>query len=347
MGRYGISGWMVAATAILVAGAAEARDLNVTAWGGSTQAAQRKLYYEPYMQQTGVKLVEDSWSGGVGILRTKIQGGNANWDVVQVEVDELHLGCDEGLYEKLDWKALGGEDKFLKEAVNECGVGSALWSTVLMYDADKLKDPPKGWADFWNVQKYPGKRSLRKGAKYTLEFALLADGVPPAELYKVLRAPGGVNRAFKKLDELKPHIVWWTAGAQPLQLMASGEVTMTSTYASRAFFARRQENKNYSVVWDGSIWAIDFWVILKGSPNKDNAMKLVAFMTRPEQQRGYPSLAGSSPTNLEAIRLVDPEVAPLVPGYPANMAKAIPVDSEFWTDNADQLNQRFNAWASR
>ena len=326
---------------------ATARDLTVVAWGGSTQEAQRKLYYEPFMKKTGLKLLEDSWSGGIGILRTKIQGGNSNWDVVQVEVDELGLGCTEGLYEKLDWKALGGAELFLKEAVHECGVGSALWSTAMTYDADKLPDGPKNWADFWDVKKFPGKRSLRKGAKYNLEFALMADGVPKEEVYKVIRTPAGIERAFKKLDELKPHIVWWTAGGQPLQLLASGEVVMTSAYSSRPFFARRQEKKNYAVVWKDSIYAIDFWVMLKGSPNRDNAFKLVEFMTRAEQQRPYPTLAGSSPTNLEAIKNVDADVAPLTTGFPANREAAMIIDSEFWTDNADQLTQRFNAWAAR
>jgi putative spermidine/putrescine transport system substrate-binding protein len=325
---------------------AQGRDLTVVAWGGTTQAAQRKLYYEPFMKLTGKKLAEDSWSGGIGILRTKVLGGNASWDVVQVEVDELHLGCAEGLYEKLDWKALG-KDEFLPEAVDECGIGAALWSTALIYDADKFKDGPKNWADFWNVTKFPGKRSLRKGAKYTLEFALLADGVPKEELYKVLRTPAGVDRAFKKLDELKPHIVWWTAGGQPMQLLASGEVAMTSSYSSRAFFARRQEKKNFVTVWDGSIYAIDFWVVMKGTPLSAEAHKLVHFMTRAEQQQPYPGLAGSSPTNLKAIKDMDPEILPLVAVHPDNMKKGIAIDSDFWTDNADQLTQRFNAWASK
>lgn len=335
------------ALALSLAGAAEARDLTVVAWGGTTQNAQRKLYYEPFMKATSIKLLEDSWSGGIGILRTKIQGGSSNWDVVQVEVDELHLGCSEGLYEKLDWAKLGGKGAFLKDASHECGVGAALWSTAMTYDADKIKDGPKNWADFWNVQKWPGKRSLRKGAKYTLEFALMAAGVAKEDVYKVLRTPAGVDRAFKKLDELKPNIVWWTAGGQPIQFLASGEVVMASSYTSRPFFARRQEKKNYQVVWNESIYAIDFWVVLKGTPNRDGAMRLVEFMTRPEQQRPYPGLAGSSPTNLEAIKGVDPEVGPLTAGHPANMAQAIPIDSDFWTDNADQLTQRFNAWASK
>ena len=324
-----------------------ARDLTVTGWGGSSQAAQRKLYYEPFTQQTGIKLIDDSWSGGIGMLRTKVQGGNANWDVVQVEVDELLLGCDEGLYEKLDWHALGGKDQFLPEAVHDCGVGSALWGTALIYDADKLSPGPQSWADFWDVKKFPGKRALRKGAKYTLEFALLADGVPVGEVYKVLRTPEGIERAFRKLDEIKPHMVWWTAGSQPMQLLASGEVAMTSAYTSRATHAQRVEKRNFKTVWNGAIYAVDFWVILKGSPNKEAAMKLVTFMTRPEQQGPYPSLAGSSATNLKAIAAVDPEVAPYLSTFPANMAKARALDAEFWVDNSDQLTQRFNAWAAR
>ena len=134
---------------------------------------------------------------------------------------------------------------------------------------------------------------------------------------------------------------------QPIQFLAAGEVVMASSYTSRPFFARRQENKNYQVVWNESIYAIDFWVVLKGSPNNDNAMRLVEFMTRPEQQRPYPGLAGSSPTNLEAIKGVEKDISVLTAGDPANMAQAIPIDSDYWTDNADQLTQRFNAWASK
>jgi putative spermidine/putrescine transport system substrate-binding protein len=114
---------MIALTA-LIGRYAEARDLTVTAWGGASQAAAQKVYFKPFAETTGIKLQEDSWSGGIGVLRTKVQGGNASWDVVQVEVDELILGCEEGLFEKLDWNRLGGKDKFIAPAVNECGVGA-------------------------------------------------------------------------------------------------------------------------------------------------------------------------------------------------------------------------------
>ena len=155
-------------------------------------------------ETTGVKLAEESWDGGVGTLRAKIQGGNNNWDVVQVESDELLLGCEEGLYEKLDWAKLGGKDKYMPDAVNDCGVGAIVYSFILAYDGDKIKgDAPKTWADFWNAQKWPGKRALRKGPKTTLEIALMADGVAPKDVYKTLGTDAGVERAFKKLDQLK------------------------------------------------------------------------------------------------------------------------------------------------
>ena len=152
------------------------------------------------------------------------------------------LGCEEGLYEPIDWDAVGGKDQFIDAAVDDCGVGTIVWSTVLAYDGDKITDdPPQSWADFWDTEKYPGQaRACAGGPKYTLEFALMADGVAPAEVYEVLRTPEGVDRAFAKLDEIKDDIIWWEAGAQPPQLLASGEVVMTSAYNGRISAANKR-----------------------------------------------------------------------------------------------------------
>ena len=236
----------LAAASIVLATGAAARDLAVVSWGGAYQDAQREVYFKPFMA-TGVKMVEESWDGGVGTLRTKIKGGNNNWDVVQVESDELLIGCEEGLYEKLDWAKLGGKDKYLADAVNDCGVGAIVYSFVLAYDGDKIKgDTPKNWADFFNLQKWPGKRALRKGPKTTLEIALLADGVAPKDVYKTLGTDAGVERAFKKLDQIKGSVVWWEKGAQPPQLLASGEVVMTDAYNGRIATANDKDKKNFA-----------------------------------------------------------------------------------------------------
>ena len=153
-------GIAAAAMAVTAAAQVQARDLTVTSWGGSYQDAQRKVFFEPFTAATGIKLVEDSWDGGIGPLRAKTEGA-PTWDLVQVEADELVLGCDEGIIEPIDYSKIGGEEAFLPQAVHECGVGAIVWGTVLAYDGDKIKgDGPQSWADFFDTAKFPGPRTL-------------------------------------------------------------------------------------------------------------------------------------------------------------------------------------------
>ena len=175
---------------------AQTRDLSVVSWGGAYQDGQKEVYFKPFTASTGTKMTDEPWDGGLGVLRTKIKGGNNTWDVVQVEADELEVGCDEGLYEKLDVAKIGGANRYLPAAVHGCGVGAIIYNLVLAYDGDKLKSAPNGWGDFFDTKKIPGKRALRNGAKWNLEIALIADGVPRADVYKVLATPAGVRRTL-------------------------------------------------------------------------------------------------------------------------------------------------------
>ncbi|HNS94277.1 MAG TPA: ABC transporter substrate-binding protein, partial [Thauera sp.] len=222
-------------------------DITVISFGGASQKAQDKAYYAPFAKATGVKVVAGEYNGEQAKVKAMVEAGNVTWDVLEVESPELVRGCEEGLFEKIDFAQVGDKADFVPAAVSECGVGIFVWSTALAYNADRLKEAPTSWADFWNVDKFPGKRGLRKGAKYTLEFALLADGVPTSDVYKVLATPAGVDRAFAKLDKLKANIQWWEAGAQPPQLLASGDLVMSAAYNGR-ISAAQVEGKNLKVV---------------------------------------------------------------------------------------------------
>jgi putative spermidine/putrescine transport system substrate-binding protein len=337
---------------VLVAAAlsapAMARDLTVVSWGGNYQDAQREIYFKPFAEKLGKPVLDEAWDGGFGVLQSKVKAGAPNWDVVQVEAEELALGCADGLFEKIDWDKMGGKDKFLDSAVDDCGVGAIVWSTAIAYDGAKLADGPKSWADFWDVQKFPGKRALRKGAKYTLEFALMADGVKPAEISDVLATPEGVDRAFKKLDELRPHLVWWEAGAQPLQLLASGEVAMASAYNGRITGINRTEGKDFKVVWPGSIYAVDSWVVLKDAENKDAAQDFIAFASQPEEhQVKLPKFVAYGLPNKDAAGQVPAEFAAELPTNEANMTESVALNVDFWIDNSEALTERFNAWLAK
>lgn len=331
---------------MVTAVAAEARDLTVVSWGGAYQAAQRTAYFEPFQKAAGVTLLEEEYNGEMAKIKAMVEANNVTWDVVQVEAPELVRGCEEGMFETIDWSRVGGKDIFIPAAVSECGVGTIVWSTVLTYDADKLKEGPKSWADFWDVNKFPGKRALRKSAKITLEFALMADGVAPKDVYEVLRTPQGVERAFRKLDELKPHIQWWEAGSQPPQWLASGDVVMSAAYNGR-ITAANKEGRNFRIVWDGQVYAVDSWVVVKGSPNKDQAYRFIEFASKPEHQKDLVSAIPYGPTHVKAVDQVDPKVVPDLPTAPANLAASVATDVEFWVEHGEDLDERFNAWAAR
>lgn len=226
--------------AFAAAAQAQSQSLTVISFGGATKAAQEQAYFKPFERSGGGQVVAGEYNGEMAKVKAMVDVGKVSWDVVEVESPELLRGCDEGLFERLDPARFGDPAQFVPGTFSECGVATYVWSMVMAYDSTKLARAPQSWADFWNVREFPGKRGLRKGAKYTLEVALLADGVKAEDLYKVLATPEGVSRAFAKLDQLKPNIQWWEAGAQPPQWLAAGDVVMSAAYNGRIAAAQKE-----------------------------------------------------------------------------------------------------------
>ena len=338
---------LVAAVAALFALPALAQQLTVVNFGGANGNAQKKAYYEPFEKSTGVKVVPVEYNGEQAKVKAMVEAKNVTWDIVELESPDVGRGCDEGLFEKLDYAKIGNKADFApKAAVTDCGVGIFVWSTVMAYNADKVKDAPKTWADFWDVKKYPGKRGLRKGARYNLEFALLADGVKAEDVYKVLATKDGADRAFKKLTELKPSIQWWEAGAQPPQFLVAGDVVMSTAYNGRIDAAQR-EGKNLKVTWTGQIYDLEYFGIVKGSPNRDNAYKFLALALGADGQAEYAKNIAYGPTNTKALAKLDAKVLANLPTAPANAKDALQFDLKFWADQGEQLEKRFASWATQ
>ncbi|MGB3416384.1 MAG: polyamine ABC transporter substrate-binding protein [Mesorhizobium sp.] len=349
--RHGIGvAGLVMASLLAVATVASAEEtMTITGYGGAAQESQRKAYFEPFSKETGVKILEEEWSGETAKLRGMVETGNVMWDVVNVETGHAVQGCAEGWLEKIDYDKLGGRDGFQPGAALDCGVGITAYATVIAYDATKYPNGgPQTVADFWNVEKFPGARSMRRTPWSTLEMALIADGVPAAELYDVLETDEGVDRAFKKLDEIKPHVkVWWSAGAQPPQLLADGEVDMVTAYNGRIYNAVKESGKDFKIVWDGAALDWDIWVIPKGTKKLDLAEKFVEFALRPENQAVQTKYISYGPSRTAATKLVDPEMLPNLPTSDENMKTAFTVSPEFWADHGEELTERFNRWLAQ
>ncbi len=340
---------MLALAPGLAASAALADQLTVVSWGGSYSESQRRAFYTPFTEATGVTLLEDEWQGDLAKIRTMVETQNYQGDVFDAESAHLVSGCDAGLWEKIDYAKLGlSPDLFLPGAAADCGVGSISWSTLFAYDADVFPAAgPQSWADFWDVARFPGKRGLAKDPRWNLEFALLADGVPAADLYQALRTPEGLDRAFAKLDVLKPAVVWWEAGAEAPKLLANKEVVMTSGYNGRLFTAITADKKNFKMVWNGQGMDFDYWVIPKGLPKRDLAYRFIAFASDPRRMAAQTAYIAYGPLRKDAVDFVAPDILPNLPTAPQNTLNWFKSDTQFWADNHDALLERFNLWLSQ
>lgn len=325
---------------------ADSGKLTVVGAGGVLQDAERKAFFEPFAKSSGIAVTEDSYSGQMAKVRAMVASGSVSWDVMQVEQNTMLSGCAEGLFEELDWSKIANKDEFIPEAYSDCGVGAFVWSMVPSYDKTKVSDGPKSWADFWDMKKWPGKRGFRQTAKMTLEIALLADGVSPAEVYNVLATKAGQNRAFAKLDQIKPDIIWWTSGAESLERLASGDVVATATFNGRVT-AANAAGKNFALIWDGQVFGIDYWGIVKGSANRENAEKFIAFAASATAQSAFPQYIAYGVTNRKAIQSIKPDLAKDLPTTEDNLKSAVGLNTEFWADNGEALEARFATWRAQ
>ncbi|MDK2655876.1 ABC transporter substrate-binding protein [Cupriavidus consociatus] len=334
---------------------AAAAQLTFVSWGGTYQSAQEKTALRPYGEKAGVRVKSDTYNGGLAQLRTQVQTRNVGWDVVDMQLGDIVRACDEGLLERIETSDLApaadgtpAKNDFIPGSVSECMAGNIAWSTLIAYSKDKFKSrEPSKLADFFNLKEFPGKRGLRRSPEAALEWALLADGVAPKDVYRVLATREGVNRAFRKLDTIKSSIVWWETGAQPAQLLADGEVSMSAAYNGRIYAAMINDNKPFGFIWDGQAKNVEGYAIVKGTKNLKEARDFIRYATQADVLAKLAPLTANGPIRKSSLRLIDAKLAPYLPTHPDNEKGAIDVDAVFWADHADDLNQKFAVWLSK
>lgn len=360
----------ILATSVAVAVAASAfaatTELTIVSWGGAYTASQQNAYHEPYMKENSdVKIVnDDSSAEAVAKLRSMTEAGNVTWDVVDVVASDAIRLCDEGIALEID------HDKVLAPApdgtpasqdmgdliASPCFIPSIVYSTTFGYRTDVDAwggKTPTTIADVFDLQKFPGKRSLEKRPINNLEWALMADGVPTSRVYEVLDTPEGVERALAKLDTIKDEIIWWDAGAQTPQRLADGEVVMGSTYNGRLFAAIEEEKQPIAMLWDGQAFDLDGWIVPKGVKDLDAVYEYLYFATDTQRLADQAKYISYGPARKSSAPLVSKhatlgiEMAPHMPTDPANAKNVLIYDYEWWADNRDELDKRFQAWLAK
>ena len=320
--------------------------ISVMSFGGAYQEAQRKAVFETYTATTGIKVDEQEYGGEIAKIAAMIESGNTTIDVVDVDARTLLQGCVECVFETIDWSQIGDKADWLSGTTSDCGVGTIVYSTSLAYNAATLESGPTALADLFDTAKFPGKRGLWKNPATNLEFALLADGVPVDQVYEVLGTPEGLDRAFAKLDTIKDSIVWWEAGAQAPQLLASGEVVMTTAWNGRIHNANK-EGQDFRIVWDNQILDSNYWAIPKGAKNIEASMAFIRYAVEPEVLAATTKYIPYGPVRASAAPFVTPEDAANLPTSPENLTVALTLDNAFWADNGDEIRKRFTTWLAQ
>ena len=338
---------LTVATTLCIPTVAQSADFTIAVFPSPLGAVLKKAVIEPFRQASKLDVVADNREFGVGAVRAKIQGGGNVWDIVTLENVEALQGCDEGYFIKIDKSKLPDLADFdLMDARFECGIPFIFYSTVLGYNKKKLKEEPTSWADFWDTKKWPGKRAIYKTPQDALEIALLADGVPRGDVYKVLATTAGVDRAFKKLDQLKPNIVWWTNPGQSRQMLASGEVTMSTTYDNGIRYFNKTQGTDFGLVRKDAVTHVNYYAIIAGSKHIDTAYAYLNFASKPQAQAAVTNGLAISVPNRKALPLVDKDLQPYLTTNPENLKDALQSDAKFWLNNFDALATRFNAWVA-
>lgn len=337
--------------ALFEAPAAVAQDkkvLTISSWGGAFQKAQKEAWFGLVEKELGVTIKEDTTSG-VADIRAQVASGKPTWDLSTQGAYSCALLEKEGKLEKLDEATLKVAADVPADLRTEHWVSQIVYSTAIGWREKAYGDKkPTGWAAFWDIKNFPGQRSLRRHPIYALEMALIADGVPMDKLY-----PLDVDRAFKKLEEIKPHVlVWWNSGAQSAQVLKDGEVDMVVAWNGRIQALQTEpEGKGgkIGVTFDQQMLVSDCWLIPKGAPNKDLAMKAMQIMLRPEVNARISLFINYAPSNSKSYGtgVIPAEKLPGLPNSPENIKKGFVHSNDWWVNNADEMVKRFDAFLQK
>ncbi|MGL4290895.1 MAG: polyamine ABC transporter substrate-binding protein [Phreatobacter sp.] len=329
-----------AAPALTARPALAAGSITVADPGGPYSPGYRKAFYDPFEKATGIKVINVAREAEpTAQFKAMVDTKSYTWDVCTLTLSARDILARMNLLEPIGLTAAEAPG-LMPEALTPLWMGIDVYSTIMAYRTDRFREAaPNSWADFWNVAKFPGRRSLRKNPIDTLEQALLADGVPLDKLY-----PLDVERAYKSLERIKQHVaVWWTGGAQSSQLIQSGEVDLVALWNARAQ-AVIDGGAPVKVAWNQGLYSIEGWGIPKGSPRAEDARKFVRFCADPKQQALFTEFLSYGPTNLKAYDNIPAQRAVTLPTHEANLKLMTIAREDWWSANRSAMNERFNAW---
>jgi len=341
--------------------------MTIVSWGGAYSNSQNEAYHKPYTAMTDVEIINDeSANEAVAKLRAMNEAGNVTWDVVDVVASDAIRLCDEGLAMEIDVDAqlaaapdgTPASEDFGDLLVSECFIPQIVYSTTFGYRTDVEAwgdNTPEEICAVFDTATFPGKRALEKRPINNMEWALICDGVAKDDVYDVLSTDEGVQQALDKLATIKDDVIWWSAGAETPQLLADSEAVIGSTYNGRLFSVIEEQKQPVAMLWDAQVFDLDGWIIPTGlSEERTNrALHYLKFATDTQRLADQAKYISYGPARASSAPLVGQhadlgiDMAPHMPTDPNNAVNTFLYNYEWWADNRDDLDARFQAWLSQ
>jgi putative spermidine/putrescine transport system substrate-binding protein len=335
---------------------AEEQSLTIATWGGSYQSAQQKALFGPFEATTGIRIDTQFYTGDIAILN-----GDLVPDIIDMTMDDALLACEQNLVQRFNWseilapspEGLEPEKDFIAGALMPCGVAHLSYSTLIAYDERAFTgEKPQRIADFFDVERFPGKRGLRKQPSAILEWALMAEGVPINQIYDLLSTDRGMRLALRRLDSIRDHIVWWDDPKEPEALLKSRQVVMSSGFNGR-FFDARTRGDTITMIWDGQIIDWDVWVVpLKPKQANVAINKFLRQVTQSENMARLADHIPYGPSRLSALKRIGlhPQykisMRDHLPTAPHHLDRALFRDAKWYARTSALRKNRFWGWVN-
>lgn len=341
--------------------------MTIVSWGGAYSNSQLQAYHNPYTEKTGVEIINDESSAeAVAKLRAMNEANNVTWDVVDVVAADAIRLCDEGLALEIDADeqlaaapdGTSASDDFGDLLVSDCFIPQIVYSTTFGYRTDVAAwegKAPEDVCAVFDTAGFPGKRALEKRPINNVEWALICDGVAKDDVYDVLSTDEGVAQALAKLDTIKSDVIWWSAGAETPQLLADSEAVIGSTYNGRLFSVIEEQKQPVAMLWDAQVFDLDGWIIPAGlsEERQNRALHYIKFATDTQRLADQSKYISYGPARASSAPLVGKhaelgiDMAPHMPTDPNNAKNTFLYNYEWWADNRDDLDAKFQAWLSQ
>lgn len=339
--------------------AAMAQDpLTVVTWGGAYADAQQEAIFAPFTDATGIPVEVVTYNGSLGALDARAAA--ESWDVIDMLEPVAISGCETGRLQELNAARIIEADRrgidadFHPTRLRRCAIPQNVFATVIAYDDRAFPGvKPSSVEDFFDVERFPGKRAIAKSPDGILEWALMAEGVPPAQVYDLLSTDRGLRLAFRQLEELRGHIIWWQDAGAPPALLSEGRAVMASGYNGRFFAAAQEHDAPISVIWDGRLIGTDVWSVPSGTDRPEDARRFLRFASRPETMARLAERIPYGPARKSAMARVglNPGTGiPMrdhLPNAPQHGARQLVSDSPWYSHTREMRQRRFEDWLAR